>query len=99
MGLAQVASAAEDVSFAGMSGTFDGLAAAEALEAAGGDPAQAKAHAAQLQAAAHAAEPVTQDRMNSALARQELRLVRWMPIVGSARRYRRVGLPWAGRGL
>lgn len=67
-----------------MSESFDTLAAAEALEAAGVDPAQAKAHAAQLQAAAHAAEPVTQDQMNSALARQELRLVRWMLIIGGA---------------
>ena len=33
---------------------------------------------------AHAVEPVMQDRMNSALARQELRLVRWMLIVGGA---------------
>lgn len=71
---------AEYVSFAGMSESFDTLAAAEALEAAGVDPA----HAAQLQAAAHAAEPVTQDQMNSALARQELRLVRWMLIIGGA---------------
>ncbi len=51
-----------------MGAPFDTLAASEALEAAGMDPRQAKACAAQLYAAAGAGEAVTRPELDAALA-------------------------------
>ena len=51
-----------------MGAPFDTLAAADALEAAGMDPRQAKACAAQLYAAAGAGEAVTRPELDAALA-------------------------------
>ena len=48
--------------------SFDTLAAAEALEAAGMDRGIARACAAQMQAAASAGEPVTRPELDAALA-------------------------------
>ncbi len=57
-----------------MAAPFDTLAAAEALENAGMDRKQARACAAQLQAAASAGEPVTRPELEAALAALETRL-------------------------
>ena len=67
-----------------MAAAFDTAAIVRDLEAADMDRRQAEAVAAACHKAATAAQPVTPEQLEAALAKLEVRLVRWMVSAGIA---------------
>jgi len=67
-----------------MPAELDTAAIVHGLEASNMDRRQAEAVAAACHKAATAAQPVTPDRLEAALAKLEARMIRWMLVVGGA---------------
>jgi len=67
-----------------MPAELDTAAIVRDLEASNMDRRQAEAVAAACHKAATAAQPVTPDQLEAALAKLEARMIRWMLVVGGA---------------
>ncbi len=67
-----------------MPGGLDTAAVVRDLEAADMDRRQAEAVAAACHRAATAAQPITLDRLDAALAKLEARMIHWMLVIAGA---------------